>query len=317
MTKQIIKPAYAKIDPAHLFDGLFVPTNGKRRGRLYVAPRCFGSSEISYQGFEQLGTDDQSVLLAITAQLGINGLIIDHNPIGDISKQLRTDIFIKQDDRSQLASKQTTLRSILIDAGYDPDSSTDKISTCLNRLRSAQIREVNKKDGWDRVCNLISTSFNKKTGETYIAANPRLTGAVFRGQHVRVSLYERNALNGEVAKILHSWLCSNIRPGKSLGNGSGAELDTLAPHVWGGSHDDESTKIKSVRRGLLRDGLSEIKDLTKHLHNGNECGWVIDQTSAGLVIVSRPKDLPMIELATGMTPGQLDSALSIPADFEM
>lgn len=34
MTQQRIKPAYAKFDPAHVFDGLFVPTKGKKRGRL-------------------------------------------------------------------------------------------------------------------------------------------------------------------------------------------------------------------------------------------------------------------------------------------
>lgn len=33
MTQQRIKPAYAKFDPAHVFDGLFVPTKGKKRGR--------------------------------------------------------------------------------------------------------------------------------------------------------------------------------------------------------------------------------------------------------------------------------------------
>ena len=47
MTQQRIKPAYAKFDPAHVFDGLFVPTKGKKRGRLYVPPRRFGDSEIS------------------------------------------------------------------------------------------------------------------------------------------------------------------------------------------------------------------------------------------------------------------------------
>lgn len=314
--KQHIKPAFAKIDPAHLFDGLFVPTTGKKRGRLYVEPRRFGNSEISFQGFEQLGADDQSVLLSITAQLGIDGLIINHDPAGDISKQLRLDIFFKGDDGRPLASKQTTLRSILIDAGYDPDRGTANISASLNRLRNAQIREVNKVDGWDRACNIISTSFNKKTGETYIAANPRLTSAVFRGQHVKISLYERNALESEVAKILHSWLCSNIRLGGALGRGNGVHIDTLSPHIWGSAHEAESVKVKSVRRALLRSALDDIADKTKSLHDGY--GWAIDQTSCGLVLVSRPKTLPTLEEAAhGMTPGQLDEALIYRGNLEM
>lgn len=313
---QHTKAAFARIDPAHLFDGLFVPCSGKKRGRLFVEPRQFGNSIISYQGFEQLGADDQSVLLAITSQLGINGLAIEDNVTGEISKKLRLDIFETVDDGSKLASKQTTLRSIMIDAGYTQDSSTDKISVCLNRLRNAQIREINKKDNWDRVCNLVSVSFNKKTGETFIAANPRLTAAVFNGQYVKISLFERNTLKSEVSKILHSWLCSNIRMGKALGNGNGAYIDTLAPHIWGSTHDKESAKIRSIRRGHLRSALDEIQDSTKHLHDSY--GWVIEHTSSGLVLVSRPKELPVIErYSYGMTPGQLDAALINHADFEM
>ncbi|MCY5962584.1 replication protein C, IncQ-type, partial [Salmonella enterica subsp. enterica serovar 1,4,[5],12:i:-] len=86
----------------------------------------------------------------------------------------------------------------------------------LNRLRATQIREIDRETGWDRACNLISLSFNHKSGEIYVAANPRLTCAVFHGQHVRVSLFERNALETEVAKLLHCWLCSNIRLGRAL-----------------------------------------------------------------------------------------------------
>lgn len=282
------------MDPAHLNDGLFIPTNGRKRGRLYVMPRDFGDRVISFQGYEQLGAGDQSVLLAISAQLGIDGLVIEHDATGEISKQLRLDLEIKGGDTTApLASKKTSLRSLLIDAGYKGDRDTREIKEALNRLSNCQIREQNKLTGWDRRSNLISVSFNGKTGETHIAANPRLTASVFKGQHVKVSLYERNELHSEVAKILHCWLCSNIRLGKALGNGNGARLDTLAPHVWGAAWDTESSKVKSTRRSQLRDALDEIADRTRCLHQGY--GWAIDQTSSGLVIVSRPKDLPAIE----------------------
>ena len=282
------------MDPAHLNDGLFIPTNGKKRGRLYVMPRDFGDRVISFQGYEQLGAGDQSVLLAISAQLGIDGLVIENDATGDISKQLRLDLEIKGGDTTApLASKKTSLRSLLIDAGYKSERDTREIKEALNRLSNCQIREQNKLTGWDRRSNLISVSFNSKTGETHVAANPRLTASVFKGQHVKISLYERNELHTEVAKILHCWLCSNIRLGKALGNGNGARLDTLAPHIWGATWDTESSKVRSHRRGLLRDALDEISNKTKRLHGGY--GWAIDQTSSGLAIVSRPKDLPAIE----------------------
>lgn len=291
-----IKPAFCRFDPAHLFDGLFVPTKGRKRGRLYVEPREFNGMQVSFQGFEQLGADDQSLLLAISAQLGIDGLLID-DEAGPIARQLKLDLqltgYTNGANGATPATKKTTLYSLLVDAGYkDPNSAKDA-HRALNRLANAQVREINKKTGWDRRCNLISTNFNRMTGETYIAANPRLAGALFSGQHVKISLYERNALESEAAKLLHCWLCSNVRLGASLGNGNGVKLDTLLPHIYGPGHEAASAKVKSVRRGNLRDALDEIRDQTAELHNGY--GWQLDQTSSGLVMVSRPKDIPLVE----------------------
>ena len=316
MTQQRIKPAYAKFDPAHVFDGLFVPTKGKKRGRLLVEPRRFGTLEIGFQGFEQLGADDQSILLALSAQLGIDGLMIDDTPPGPIAKQLRLDLRFNQDDGAPLASKRTSLRSLLIDAGHNSDTSTDKAKESLNRLRATQIREVNRETGWDRVCNLISVSFNHKTGEIHVAANPRLTGAVFRVQHVKVSLFERNELESEAAKLLHCWLCSNIRLGRSLGNGNGAHIDTLAPHVWGkAAWEEASKKVRSQRRVQLRAALDEIADRTRGLQGG--IGWAIDQTSSGLVLVSRPKELPFLEGEHDMRPSEVHDLLSQPPEPDL
>lgn len=309
MTQQHIKPAYALLDPAHVFDGLFVPTKGKKRGRLLVPPRRFGKLEIGFQGFEQLGTDDQSVLLALSAQLGINGLRIYSNPEGPMSRQLRFSLDFRQDDGATLATKQITLRSLLIDAGYHPNTSTDKAKISLNRLRATQIREIDRETGWDRACNLISVSFNHKTEEIFVAANPRLTGVFLKGQYVKVSLFERNALKSEVAKLLHCWLCSNIRLGQELGNGNGAHLDTLAPHVWGRvAWHGFPASDRSKKRDLLEAALAEIADRTRGLHGG--MGWAIDQTSSGLVMVSRPKVLPFLESQYQMPPARLDEHLS-------
>jgi hypothetical protein len=309
MSKPVIKASYAKIDPAHLFDGLFVPTNGKKRSNLKVEAKRFGDLDISFQGFEQLGCDDQSILLAISAQLGIDGLSIDADTTGPISKQLRTDIFkgVKgvHDDGSELRSKETSLRSLLIDAGYkdvEGGKSMESVKNSLNRIRSAQIREVNKKTGWDRVCNLISVDFNQISGSTYIAANPRLSASVFRGQHVRISLHERNALDSEVAKLLHSWLCSNIRLGRSLGNGNGAHIDTLAPHVWGSAWSGLSASSKSNKRALMREALDEIADRTRKMRGGY--GWTIDRTGSGLVLISRPKEMPVADVLD-LSPSQV------------
>lgn len=287
----IVRPDYARFDPAHVFDGLFVPTSGRRRERLYVPPRPFGGVEIGFYGFEQLGAGDQSVLLALTAQMGIEPLVVESQPNDETDRNLRTLMAFNRDDGAPIARRRTSLYRLLIDAGYHPDKSTAIVKESLHRLRAVQIREIDRHSGWDRTCNLIAIDINHKTSEMIVAANPRLTEAVFHGQHIKISLLERNALDSEIAKLLHCWLCSNVRLGQSLGDGNGAYIDTFGPHVWGEqAWNEASRKVRANRRALLRDALDEIAQRTMPLHDGY--GWVIDQTSSGLVLVSRPKELP-------------------------
>lgn len=295
MTKVRISPAYARFDHSHVFDGLFIPTNGKTRQRLDVPARKFGEITIAYQGYEQTGSDDQSVLLAVCAQLGIDGSYISEEPKGEISQKLREAIELKGDTSGTLATMQTSLRSLLIDAGYKNESGAafERLKDSLKRLRTAHIVEINKKTGWNRDARLLAANFNEKTGQTFIAINPRLTGAIFNGQHARVSLFERNLLETEVAKILHCWLCSNVRMGKALGGDNGAAIDTLAPHVWGPLHDMESKQVRSRRRIQLKDALQEIVQATQTLHK--EKGWSVDITASGLALVTRAAKLPLLE----------------------
>jgi len=307
MTSQRIKAGYAKIDPAHLFDGLFVPTNGKKRdARLYVPLRDFGGTKIGFQGFDQLGADDQSILLAISAQLGIDGLMIENAPAGEISKQLRLDIFHEktQDMGETMATKKTSLRSLLVDAGYkdvDGGKAFENAKASLNRLSNAQVREVRK--NWDQRYNLISSRFNTETGDVYIAANPRLASAVFGGQHVRVSLLERAELEGEAAKILHAWLSSHVRQGERLGGGNGAHLDTLAPHVWGAAWEGFSASTKSQKRALLRDAVEQLSGVKVSKLYSGATGWAVE-IEKNTVEVSRPKRLPVFE-QYGLLPSDL------------
>lgn len=276
---------YSRFDPAHLFDGLFVPTSGRKRGRLYVPPKQFGDTVISFQGFEELGADDQSVLLAISAQLGVDGLVIKHDvEVGEIAQELQLKIALKDDLKSDLASKKTSLRSIFYDAGYEIESGAafDAIKRCLNRLANAQIREIDA-SGWDRRCNLIAVKFNHENGDIYVAANPRLTEAIFHGQHVKISLYERNQINGEVAKILHAWLCSNIRLGNAMPM---VAINTLLPHVYGQERLEKASRQQlSSFRLQIKKALQEISDKTK---------WKI-ALSGPYAAIERPKELPALE----------------------
>jgi len=60
----------------------------------------------------------------VAAQLGIDGKVIDANPPGPVAQQLRTAMDFRDgqgkplDRGERLVSRRTSLRSLLIDAGY-------------------------------------------------------------------------------------------------------------------------------------------------------------------------------------------------------
>ncbi|WP_051240765.1 replication protein C, IncQ-type [Tepidiphilus margaritifer] len=288
MTAKRIESSYARFDYAHLFDGVFVPTSGTKRGRLFVPPRTFDNVEISFYGYEQLGADDQSVFLAVAAQLGIGGGVAkSETPTGD---ELRRKIFSETvDDGSRVAAIRTSLRAIARDAGYGAGGVDLKIvHKCLHRLGCTIVREFGAYEAGHRVdrrCMLLSSKIEIDTKEVVIAANPRLTRSIYgEQQHIKVSLIERNALESEVAKILHAWLCAVVRPGGILGR-DGVLIDTLMPHVWGAQCAEASAPVRSNRRARIRDALVEIAQRTR---------WRID-LSRHLVYITRPKMMPRPE----------------------
>lgn len=295
--KQHTSPSYTRFDPAHLFDGLFIPCRGKGRGRLVVAPRKFGQSKISFQGFEQLGADDQSIFLALFAQLSASKTIIKATPSGQISKKLRHAMSLNLDDGSPLASNELHLSSVLDTAGYENSRSgaaLNRARVSLNRLRGAQIREIDQETGWDRVCNLIAVEFSQRSDRFHVAVNPRLTGVIFKPHYIKISLVERNALKTEVAKLLHCWLSSNIRPGKSQVNPNGIHIDSLGPHIWGHNQWLESNhQTLYKRRSQLISALREISECNRDIEGAHK--WAISLSGNGLVKISRPKKIPIYQ----------------------
>jgi hypothetical protein len=300
--KAVTKKAYARIDPAHIADGLFVPLKGVSRKNLKLDVQTeFGGSKLHFMGFEPLGGNDQSMLLAVAAQTGVDGLAVSPDTTAPISSQLRLGLMIKGDalDKSNGIVK-TSLYSLMLDAGMNPDDgrAIHEAKECLRRMSNVTVW-IDNPDGWSGSSNLLNVTYHKD-GRTYVMINWRLAGSViFRDQHIKVSLFERNKLESEAAKILHCWLCSNMRLGQAIGNGSGAKLDTLLPHVWGTQVEQWSAKRKSQKRGMLHEALEEIRDRLEQLHQGN--GWIVNITGSGLVLLSRPRELPHHEKECGFT----------------
>jgi len=298
--KQATNLAYSKVDTKLFVDGLFVPTKGKKRGRLLTEPIQIGNTKVQYQGFEQLGTDDQSVLLSICANLGVDGLIIKPvEPKGQYSRQLSLDMgFEKEkltgfpnDKKVEMLSKKTTYYNILKQSGYKNLKANNDLKRVLNRLSNVQVRYIGPR--YDYRLQLISSVFDNINNEIYVAVNPELAGAILGNQYALVSLYERRRLTTEPAKLLHFWLSGFVRPGCSLGR-NGAKINTLCRHVWGPDHDKVKIYTQSKRRAMLIDALEQLNNNMNDLYWGENDGWKID-LNKDIAIIKRPTTLPVME----------------------
>lgn len=289
---------YAKIDPAFLADGLFRP-----RSNLKVnidVRREFDGGRIRFLG-PQLGAAHQSVLLALCARTGRDGIHL----VGDAKdlrgQQLRLGLTPEQqviqsivDDvdlqETSYSRVDVTAYSLLIDAGlHDNSKDYKRLIDMMSELASMTVyRAVGRKGG---VSQLLS--FRHDDDKMAISLNWRLADAIFGHQNVQVSLYERRALKSPTARILHAWLSAHIRLGKSLMNGQGAMVDTLCRHVWGEDQKKVSNVAASKRRRQVKDALSEINGLD---------GWVAIESGLKC-FVTRPKSLHFLDENVG-TPGQ-------------
>lgn len=282
---------YARFDPAFAIDGLFTPTARKGHA-LYDVGREYDGGEISFEGV-QLTAAHQSVLLAVCARTGRNGLQVRGTKKDPLGSQFGLGF---DGDQEAAAKNITALRSkgeaedeetaivecsayaILADAGMDHGGNNyATLSKLLTQLATVVMyRRVGKRGGSS---NLLS--FDHQGDRMSIALNWRLAASILGDQqNVRVSLYERQKLKGSVSRLLHAWLSCYVRQGYSLMDGQGAKLDTLARHIWG--KRPASAGVDRNRRTELRKAIQEIGQLS---------GWIASVDQKGIARFSRPKEL--------------------------
>lgn len=277
---------FAKLDPAHVLDGLFVPTVQKGQA-LYDVCSPFNGGEISFKGV-QLSVSHQSVLLAIAARTGrqpkAEGLLIA-GTADDLLAQLAPTGQAREQDFSLV---KTSAYGLLVDAGMETGASDyHRLRELLHDMSTVVMYRGFK--GHGGTSKLLS--FQHQEDKFIVSLNWRLTDAIFGGQNIHVSLTERHQLSDSpVAKILHTWLSAYIRPGQSLMAGRGAEVDTLVRHVWGKRPASDGTLKQRRRR--IRDALGAIKDLR---------GWTTS-IEGSHAFISRPK---LLERGGDPTPGEL------------
>lgn len=284
--------SFAKFDPAHLLDGLFVP-KVKKGQALYDVQGEFDGGMVSFEGV-QLGVEHQSVLLAIAARTGrqsaADGLLVKGSGNDLMARQFSLLDAAGGASDLDVSKVECSAYALLTDAGMPTGADNyKKLKKLLQQMATVVLWR--EKGGLGGTSNLLSAQVNGD--KLIISLNWRLTDAIFKGQNIQVSLHERHEL-GMVSKILHTWLSGNIRRGGHIGiSGNGVFINTLVNHVWGKRPASEVTKRK--RQALIRKALGEIGKLN---------GWVarIDGDRAH---ISRPKELPNSPLGEELLPGDI------------
>lgn len=287
---------YAKLDPAHILDGLFVPRVQKGQA-LYDVEGEFDGGTIGFKGV-QLGIEHQSVLLAVAARTGqqkmADGLLVHGSENDLLARQFSLLEPTGEIEKYDISKVECTAYALLTDAGLgDGGNQFKHLLSLLHEMSTVTMyREKDNKGGISRLLG-----FQRDGDKLVVSLNWRMAHAIFGGQNIQVSLHERHCLTG-AAKILHTWLSAHIRLGGQLMAGRGASIDSLIAHVWGKRPSNENQHRK--RRVLVRSALNEIGKLE---------GWVV-RLEGSTALVSRPKELPFTARGKTMLPGDIAVALA-------
>lgn len=289
--------SFAKVDPAHLLDGLFTPTV-KKGEALYEVEGTFGGLTIAFKGV-QMSVAHQSLLLAISARTArqpkASSVLVSGNADNLKHQQVKKLSLTGKAESMDVSIVECTAYSLLIDAGMNAGGrSYNAMINMLHEMSTVTMyRGSGLKGGTSRLL-----SFSHDGNQFIVSFNWRMADAILGKQNVQVSLHERNYLeDSPVAKILHAWLSGHIRLGGQLMAGRGAEIDTLIKHVWG--NRPCSNEVIKKRRTRIKKALNEIGKLD---------GWIY-RLQGTHAFISRPKELSNLEKCE-LSPGDL-------AEFEI
>lgn len=274
---------HVRHDPGHvLAPGLFrsLGPGDRKRMKLDVIYE-HGDDKIEFRNFEPLGADDMRVLQGLVAMSGPEGLLMqDHDELEEGPRQLMLSLFKPPAEIRAAKNKPDTLvlrgsfRRVAREIGMSTGGpSLRNIRKCIERLYSVTvIVETNGERYGTRL--LANYSSDDRTGELYVALNPRISQAVIGSrQHTRIDLDEVRQLRSDPARLIHQRLSGWIDAGKTGQVG----LDTLAQYVWPEAAKTPSTE--RYRRAKVREALDDLK----------AAGWHISEGKSGICKVRRPR----------------------------
>ncbi len=240
--------SFAKVDPAHLLDGLFTPIS-KKGEALYEVEGSFDGLAIAFKGV-QMSAAHQSLLLAISARTArqnkANSVLVTRDSNNLYQKNIQQLALTGKAEELDVSIVKCTAYSLLVDAGMgDSGRSYNLMINMLHEMSTVTMyRGSGLKGGTSKLLSFVHNG-----NQFVVSFNWRMADAIFGKQNVQVSLHERNYLKkSSVAQILHAWLSGHIRLGGQLMAGRGAKIDTLIRHVWGNRpSSDEVTKKRRAR----------------------------------------------------------------------
>ena len=317
---------YAKVDQAHLADGLFVPSP---RGRAALAARR-RNMDATYRMSNQTGqnievrflaayqptTGEQSVLLVACAWAARRGeLLIEGDEydlrarkIKMLDHQLAMPVVIPSADRAvNLPIASATITSawcLLVDCGIRRPAASDYRWLEERLIRMGNIRMIvtrlDDPQREQRESQILDSPW-RRGGAIQISLNWRLARAILGGgaQHSVISLLERAQLRSDPAKLLHAFISGHTRWRRRenpFAAGRAVEIDPLARHIWGPDGADFVTmdrRLAHKRRAELREALDQLATLA---------GWRIDRDAKRVIIIRGT--LPLLEVE-GATVGDL------------
>lgn len=242
----------ARCDHAHCLPPLF-----RSLLRIKVRPKLdvtysFGGVHLHWRGPDQLDIADQAVLLALIALAGARP-VAPCATLDDLPPELRQALQPSGDvERAPATCLVTTWAELARWSGHQ-----DRSAGTLQQMR-ASVRRLTEITLWvnshglEYSTRLIAQSVSDDHA-VVVALNPRLAEAVGGRQYAAVLLNERYALHGDIAKALHTYLSSTLRPGKCFRHA----LASLERPVWGAQ---ATNGTRRSRRRRLCAALHELDD---------------------------------------------------------
>lgn len=271
---------HARLERVHAVAGLFEAVQkGQRPRREIVVP-------VDQKGLTEtwrftvpfaLDASDQSVLLTIVAMMRQDANAM---PIRAVNATRALSLVGEAASEDSLSLRTTAYR-LASECGWAWGKDRPRlIQESLRRL--SQVTFDVERNGVVVSGGTLIARAMTSDGRLMVAINPYLARALMDPNGAlwaKMDLTERRALKSDTARLLHTWLCTWLRPGDS----GRVRLNTLTRHIWPNEANGpipEGTVRR--RRHAIRDALREVTRLP---------GWhVSEPDDRNIVAISRPPD---------------------------